>query len=338
MGAAALVTFASLTGACGPALRYSVETPPLVLTPANIAGASDGRGRFREIYCAVYEARGAPAERPCMETLHRLNGEPPPTGRPVYLGHSRMKLRIRIVPGIFGECAEDKATPFLDAIAPLAEQGYEVAAFRVDGRSSSAHNAGQIRQQIEAMHLQPDERLVLIGHSKGMSDILELIGSGVVAGTPIADRGEDAYHAVRWIPFPRCPAGDGEGVSSLTRRHRLAYLAEHPLPADLHYYSVGAFTRPENISNFLRPTYEALARFDARNDGNVIFHDSIIPRGTLLGYLNADHWAVAMPFHVYAPRWAAVIASHNRFPRAVLLEAIARTVEERYREDSHVRQ
>ena len=342
-------------GACGcvPSLTYSTQTPPLILAPAQHAGVTDSRGRFREIYCAVYEARGAAAERPCLETLHQLDGEPAPTGRPVQLGHSRMKLRIRIVPGIFGECAEGMATPFLDAVRPLEGQGYDVAAFRVGGRSSSAHNAEQIRQQIEAMRLQPNERLVLIGHSKGMSDILELIGSGnrtavpegstiislsgVVSGTPIADRGEAAYRAVSWIPFPGCPVGDQEGVSSLTRRHRLAYLAEHSLPADLHYYSVAAFTRPQNISSFLRPTYAALARVDARNDGNVIFHDSIIPGSTLLGYLNGDHWAIAMPFHVYAPRRAAIFASRNRFPRVVLMEAIARTVEERYLEEEGAR-
>jgi hypothetical protein len=267
-----------------------------------------------------------------------------------------MKLRIRIVPGIFGECAASMATPFLDAVEPVPGQGYalknfgyDVAAFAVSGRSSSAHNAEQIRYQIKEMRLQSNERLVLIGHSKGMSDILELIGSsnrsdvpegsaivsltGVVGGTPIADRAEALYSRVSWIPFPGCPVGDQGGVASLTRRHRLAYLAEHKLPADLHYYSLAAFTQARNISSFLKPTHAALTKVDARNDGNVIFHDSIIPGSVLLGYLNGDHWAVAMPFHIYAPRRAAVFATRNRFPRVVLLEAIARAVEERYLEE-----
>ncbi len=331
---------------CTPSLRYSTDTPPLILTSAKSAGVEDERARFREIYCAVREVRGKPGDAPCGQSLHRLHGEGPPTGRPVHLGRARVKLRIRIVPGIFGKCAAHMATPFKDSIEALRGQGYDdVAAIDVDGRSSSARNAAQIASHIAAMDLKPNERLVLIGHSKGMSDILELIGdhesvvpegstivslTGVVAGTPIADRGLAAYRAIAWIPFPGCPVDDRQGVMSLTRQHRLAYLAAHELPDKFRYYSLPAFTRAANISSFLKPTYAALARIDARNDGNVIFHDSVIPGSTLLGHLNADHWAVAMPFEIFAPRRARIFASRNTFPRPVLLEAIARMVEEDY--------
>jgi hypothetical protein len=286
--------------------------------------------------------------------LHRLDNEPLPSGKPVTLDASPVKLRIRIVPGIFGQCAEGHATPFLDAVRPqpgkgydLGRFGFDVAAFRVSGRGSSAENAAQIREQIAAMHLAPGERLVLIGHSKGMSDLIELIGgdrsvvppgsaivslTGVVAGTPIADMGEDLYRPLRHVSLPGCSADDGGGVTSLTRRERLKYLAAHPLPADLHYYSVAAFARPTMISAALKPTYLALARTDARNDGNVIFTDSIIPGSKILGYVDADHWAVAMPFEVYAPQFAAVVATRNHFPRVILLEAIARIIAEDYQQ------
>lgn len=344
--AGATLLCALAASGCIPSLEYGTDTPPLILTAAASAGVADGRARFREIYCAVREARGKPGDAPCGQSLHRLHGEGPPTGRPVHMGQARIKLRIRIVPGIFGECAAHMATPFQDSIGALREQGYDdVAAFAVDGRSSSARNAAQIAQQIGAMNLKPDERLVLIGHSKGMSDILELIGdheeavpegsaiislTGVVAGTPIADRGVAAYRAVGWIPFPRCPVGDKQGVRSLTRQHRLAYLAAHPLPPKFRYYSIPAFTRASNISSFLKPTHAALAKIDARNDGNVIFHDSVIPGSIVLGHLDADHWAVAMPFEIFAPKRARIFASRNKFPRPVLLEAIARMVEEDY--------
>lgn len=337
---------------CGPSLRFGTDTPPLILTAAAVAAVEDGRGRFREILCAVDAERGYYRDRPCQALLHRLDNEPPPSGRPIELGVSPIKLRIRIVPGIFGQCAEDRATPFLDAVDPRPGKGYDVgrfgfdvAAFRVSGRGSSSQNAAQIREQIAAMKLAPDERLVLIGHSKGMSDIIELIGgdrsvvppgtavvslTGVVAGTPIADMGEDIYRPLRNLSLPGCAADDGGGVSSLTRRERLKYLATHALPADLRYYSIAAYARPEKISTALKATYSALARTDARNDGNVIFTDSIIPGSKVLGYLDADHWAVAMPFEIYAPQFAAVVANRNHFPRVVLLEAISRMIVEDY--------
>jgi hypothetical protein len=350
---------------CGPSLKFTTQTPPLILTTAEAAGLADARGRFRETLCAVDGARGYYRDRPCNSLLHQLENEPAPDGVPVALGVSLVKLRIRIVPGIFGQCAEAQATPFLDAVEPRAENGYDlgqfgfsVKALRVSGRGSSAQNAAQIEEQLRDEFarnpLAPAERLVLIGHSKGMSDLIEFIArqrpeasegqsslslpagstivslTGVVAGTPIADMGEDIYRPLRRISVPGCPADDGGGVKSLTRSERQRFMARHPLPGDLHYYSVAAYTRKANISAALRPTFHALARTDERNDGNVIFTDSIMPRGKLLGYLDADHWAVAMPFEVYAPRFASVVASRNHFPRVVLLEAIARVIAEDY--------
>lgn len=344
------IALGSLGSGCTPSLPFTTQTPPLILAPAVVSGNTDGRARFREVLCAVDGERGYYPDRRCASMLHKLNGEGQPGGKLVNLGPLQVKIRIRIVPGIFGECAESMATPFLDAVRPKDGQGYslqpynvDVASFRVSGRSSSANNAEEIRQQIREMRLQPDERLVLIGHSKGMSDILELIGgdrsvvpagssivslTGVVGGTPIADRGKGAYRLIRNLPLPGCSQGDGGGVESLTRAHRQDYLASHPLPADLHYYSLAAFTHRSAISTALKATHSALSKIDARNDGNVIFHDSIIPGSKVLGYLDADHWAVAMPFEVYAPKRARLFASKNHFPRVVLLEALARTIEE----------
>jgi hypothetical protein len=336
-----------LAAACGAGLPYSTATPPLILAPAGAAGVADGRARFREIFCAVNAAEGAglPYARPCAQALHSLDDEAPPGARPVDLGPGRVKLRILTVPGIFGECAQWMATPFEDATAHLAGHGWSVGFIPVSGRSGSAANADAIRLWLKDHPTAADERLVLIGHSKGMSDLIELIAgdrdlvppgstivslTGVVAGTPIADRGESFYDLFRGIPLPGCGAGDNGGVASLTRRHRLGFLARNKLPDDLHYFSLPAFTRRSNISSFLKPTHAALARIDARNDGNVIFHDSVIPGSTLLGYLDADHWAVAMPFTLCAPFPGRIFASRNGYPRVVLLEAIARTVEEMY--------
>jgi hypothetical protein len=54
----------------------------------------------------------------------------------------------------------------------------------------------------------------------------------------------------------------------------------------------------------------------------------MVPGSTLLGYLNADHWAVGidMSESPYAPVRAA--ADVSDFPRAQVLEAALRFVEE----------
>src|SRR5262245_65327266 len=71
-----------------PLLPYSTDTPPLVLVPAAQAGVQDKRPRFREIYCAVLEARQreVPDYRPCEDALSRVGSEAAGTGAPVELG------------------------------------------------------------------------------------------------------------------------------------------------------------------------------------------------------------------------------------------------------------
>ena len=88
------------------------------------------------------------------------------------------------------------------ALEHLQDLGYHTALIRVDGLSSSTNNARQIRDAVVAMDLAPDERLVLVGYSKGTPDILEglvtypelaqrvaavVSVAGAVNGSPLAD-------------------------------------------------------------------------------------------------------------------------------------------------------
>ena len=77
-----------------PLIPYSADTPPLVLVPAPYAGIQDQRARFREIFCAVLEARAQdiPDYQPCDEALTHVGAEPAGTGRPVALGRSSRRL------------------------------------------------------------------------------------------------------------------------------------------------------------------------------------------------------------------------------------------------------
>lgn len=82
------------------------------------------------------------------------------------------------------------------------------------------------------------------------------------------------------------------------------------------------------VSRVLRLSYRMLAKQDARNDSQVIFSDSLIPGSVLLGYVNADHWAITLPIARVCPWLGATLVNRNAFPREVLLEAIVRYVEE----------
>src|SRR6187401_286640 len=91
----AIATFCLVLAGCAskPLVPYTTDTPPLVLASAAQAGIADKRARFREIYCAVLEARRElPDHRSCDEALTRVGDEPAGTARPVDLGPSNRRL------------------------------------------------------------------------------------------------------------------------------------------------------------------------------------------------------------------------------------------------------
>ena len=152
----------------------------------------------------------------------------------------------------------------------------------------------------------------------------------LVNGTPIAEGLEDLYERTAGLlPYANCPVVDHGEVKSLTPAVRMGWLASHPLLADIAWFSVVAMPSPERVSAVLRPLHALLSKVDPRNDSQVIYYDAIIPGSTLLGFANADHWAIALPFESQAPVLAASLVDQNRFPRPQLLEAAVRIAEER---------
>ncbi|WP_243672434.1 hypothetical protein [Paraburkholderia kirstenboschensis] len=151
----ATITTCVLLGACAtkPLVPYSTDTPPMVLVPTSQAGVVDKRGRFREIYCAVLEARGPglPDYRPCEDALTRVGTEPTGTGKPVELGQSRRHLVAVVVHGVGYDCFQ----PWLDTpntvVTHLRQSGFDATLLDVDALSSSANNARQIRDALMAM-------------------------------------------------------------------------------------------------------------------------------------------------------------------------------------------
>ena len=337
-----------LTGcSCKPLLGYSLDTPPLILTPVSLANIEDGRGRFREIYCAVQNDHGAslPYNRPCEEVILRLEGEPERTGNPVWLGQARLKLRVLVASGIYSECINHITNAYSYALAHLERYGYRTGDLRVSGRSSSTYNATQIRNALLGMELAPDEKVVLVGYSKGTPDILEAVVAypeirqkvaavvsiaGVVGGSPLAEMTDPLYQELlSKIPVSNCRPGVGDPIESLKGSTRQQFLSRNRLPETVKYFSLSNFAERDDISALLQPTYDLLSLIDPRNDSQTIFYDQIIPGSTLLGYAKADHWAVAMPFSQDVPLLASGLLNKNEFPREVLLEAIIRFVEEK---------
>jgi len=346
----AALAFAALCltlAACSsePLVPYSTDTPPLALVPASSVSVADGRARFREIYCAVLARRDLPDHRPCGKALTVVGEEPTEAPRPVDLGASHRHLVAAVVPGVGFECVE----PWLEAPGTAAQHlrsfGFDQIFIKVDALSSTQNNARQIREAVMAMPVEPGPaRLVLIGYSKGAPDALEAIVSypeirhriaalvslaGAIGGSPLANEAEQSHaELLRSFPQASCGSGDGGAVASLRPAWRRAWLARNPLPADLRTYSVVTFPEPDRISSILKSSYRKLAQIDPRNDSQLIFYDQVIPGSVLLGYLNADHWAVALPIARSHGVIAATLVTQNAYPREALLEAILRFIEE----------
>jgi len=341
--AAATVTAATLlVGACAttppPVDKYTVEVP---------AGVTDASGRFREIYCAVLQEHGQqlPDYRSCETALTPLAQESPGTGQPVPLGVSRRRLVAAVVPGIGYGCFKKWLNPPGTGAAHLRQYEYGQFWLTVDALSGIETNARQIRDAIMAMPSEPGPpRLVLVGYSKGSPDILEAVvrypeirdrvaavvsAAGAVAGSALADDADQQQaELLRYWPGSECDKGDGGGVASLRPDVRREWLKNNPLPMGLRYYSLVTLPTPDRVSKVIGKSYKQLGEIDWRNDSQVIYSDQIIPGSTLLGFLNADHWAIAVPVNRSHPQIAKSFVDHNDYPREALLEALLRFVEE----------
>jgi hypothetical protein len=61
---------------------------------------------------------------------------------------------------------------------------------------------------------------------------------------------------------------------------------------------------------------------DVRNDGQLLTKDELIPGSILLGYANADHWAVAIRIEDALPFWADRKDGVRAYPQDDLLRSI----------------
>jgi len=312
------------------ALVYVVGTPPVM----------DGRVRFREIFCQLLmngSGRPEPGSA-CDDFLLRLNDEPLSDHLPRPLPDLSGRYRVLVVPGFLNECFASIALPFEEAITPLSGETFTIETLMVSGRSSSDANALHIAESIEALQLAEDERLVLVGHSKGAVDILHCVVNhpaatrrvaavisvaGAINGSPLALKMGDIYADIVSHFLPGlCNAGDEGALESLRPAVRLSWTAAHPLPEAVHFFSLATLTRRDHINTLLKTSYDLLWPYSPRNDGLLLMADQLIPGGTLLGYANTDHLSVVLPLENKNALIAGWVKAPHRFPRTVLLKAL----------------
>jgi hypothetical protein len=334
-----LLASCTLLGACASfpqpgelgamAAPYPGGPPPATL---------DGRARYRQIYCDLVGRRSGatPATANCEDLLWRLRDEAAAAAKPAGLPALAARLRIFVVSGAFSDCRTPATVPFEAAIAGLSARGTRIEPVMVSGRSGAAHNALQIANTLRSANLSPSDQVVLVGYSKGTVDILEFLTAfpqdaqrvvavvsvaGAVQGSPLADDGDWWYRTFLAQAFPgTCDPGDGQVLHSLRPATRRAWFESHALPERVAYFSLAAFTTEEHLSHGLKPAWRSLARHDERNDGQVLARDAIIPGSTLLGYVNADHWDVAISLENQMPQFSRR-DSARALPRSELLLA-----------------
>jgi hypothetical protein len=313
--------------------------PPVVFATLADAGIKDLRHLYRAAVCRQLPANSAP----CEELILRFPNEPAPNILSTK-GDIKDRYRIAFVPGFFSDCLNGMFYPFTDVIADLTESGFVVYNLRTFGRGSSAENAQRLAQQLVELGTDP-RPFIFVVYSKGLLDVLELLLrypqtsqhiaaiisiAGAANGSPVADEHYDLYRDwLAGLPIPGCDRGTGEEVRDLRRDVRLEWWTKHRSAITVPIFSIVAVPKADRVSPILKQTYEKLAGIDPRNDGLLLWYDTIVTHGYLLGYVNADHLAIAVTPSQQVPALSFLFKAD--VPRTALvkaaIEVAAETVE-----------
>jgi hypothetical protein len=328
-----------------PIYTYESTAPAQVLSPIRTAGIEDGRARFREIFCERFDAIGAPADgfSNCDEYLHRLVDEPPTASGATPALAPLSSLRTIVIPGFMNDLAPGDMRVLGPSIDRLTTDGYQIEYLQVSGGGSAEYNADQIADYFKDSVFPETERLVVIAYSKGALDLMRFVAkypdlarhvdavvsySGAVNGSPLAESAPE-YLIDLAGAIGGSDSGDDAGFSDLKPSVQLPWLASHPLPAHIEYFSLASYTNRDHVSAILRDSYDQLSQINAKNDSQLIYYDQVLPGSTLLGYMNGDHWAVVLPFTEKSTGLASTFVSQNVFPRDAMLEAVLLYIREK---------
>jgi len=337
---------------------------PTVTLPAAMAGITDSRQAFAALFDEAQRAQGDASAGRDDEWLHGVTPRTGDHAHQVASLQRAFRERaastsVLLVPGMFGDCVDTQSVPFgdgltrtrersaVDAYGQYADLGLMgIRLILLPGRASSATNGALVAQAIRDESARPGvQRIVLIGYSKGIPDAMQALAqlqaeggipaavkalvsvSGAVMGTPIAERFERLYESVSPLVQPfDCSPSDGHDLASLTRRERVGWLVANPLPKGLRYYSITAHAPHDQIAPVLRPFHDRLSEVDARNDGQLLASDAILPRSALLAEARADHWDVALPRDRHPNAFMRSLSSGRAYPREALFRATVQWV------------
>ena len=307
--------------------------------------AVDARAGFRRVYCDIYETR-IPAtgeERSCAATLRTIapeNGVIDPVPASDEIGES---FAILVAPGLGYDCFERLLGNDQELVRFAEARGHVVRVAATDGLADTVQNAAVLRDAIIGLDLESgSRRLLILSYSKGTNDILEALVSypdladrvtavvgvaSAVGGSPLAPEAPLwTVNLLARIPGAECGTPPSGALPSLYPDVRQQWLAENALPGSVHYFSIVSLPKPEQLARGLRISYRKLAKIDPHNDGQVIARDQVIPGSRVLAFVNADHWAIALPLSRLNALLGSTFFAREEFPRDVLLDAILRYV------------
>ncbi|MBH1965801.1 MAG: hypothetical protein I8H77_15765 [Comamonadaceae bacterium] len=334
VGLAALV----LAG-CAPVQTATMNDNLQLIARAKQGHVRDLRGEYRQALCSRLTGQSA-----CEDVLLRFPGESVARHHVVSNAASlAARYRIAFVPGLFSDCAEKRFVPFADVADELSAAGFEINLLRVQGRAGTEQNAAQLAGEIAKLP-HDGKRLIVFAYSKGLPDVFDLLVrhppvrqrvaavvsyAGAVHGSPLADELRGIYDAfVTRLPIGGCAVGNGAELEALRPGVRHAWWAAHHRElrdTRVPFFSLVGAPLPERVSPLLRLNHSRLAERDVHNDSQLLADDAVVPGSALLGYINADHWVMAIPLAKQLPALAALF--HDDVPRGALVGAAIEVVD-----------
>lgn len=250
------------------------------------------------------------------------------------------KYRILIIPGFMSSCFPD---------SPAFMEGQEVLKTKYNipvdllavPNDSSEENAKMIGDYLRENGPKDSRKYILVGYSKGTPDLQVTLAkqniaqyvaafisvAGASGGSVVADAlpGQADAWIRSYFKMANCKGDLTTGFKSLKRSERQAFLGAYP-NSPVPTYSIIAYSDKSTTSKALAQTWDLLAAYDKRQDGQLTQADSIIPNSTYLGALKGDHFAVALPFDKAKDATIRTGMDKTKFPRAAVLESLLRFV------------